>query len=292
MTVERWNELVDAFDVDALARQLESVGCPYVMMTVGQNSGFYLSPNNRYDEIVGIEPSRCAGRDLIADLASALRRRKVRLLVYLPAGAPAGDRTARQRLMWQDGPEPNREFQANWEKVIREWSVRWDESVAGWWFDGCYWPNAMYRSEQEPNFASFARAARAGNPDSALAFNPGAVNRTISVTPHEDYIAGEVAHPRLHSIKHVHDGRVDGARLHMLSHLGKAWGGGPARFPTGDVVEFTRQTVDAGGFVTWDVPVRNDGTIPQEFLEQLAAVAAAVGRGSAAKPTRDVTRGD
>src|SRR6266576_3004073 len=50
---------------------------------------------------------------------------------------------------------------------------------------------AMYRSERPPNFTSFAAAARAGNPNSALAFNPGVVDRLLLVSPHEDYTAGE-----------------------------------------------------------------------------------------------------
>ena len=37
-----------------------------------------------------------------------------------------------------------------------EWSERWGNKIAGWWFDGCYWPNIMYQSCEAPNFGSFA----------------------------------------------------------------------------------------------------------------------------------------
>src|SRR5262245_26882329 len=43
MTVEHWNDLVDHFDVESLAKQLESVDAGYYLITIGQNSGFYLS---------------------------------------------------------------------------------------------------------------------------------------------------------------------------------------------------------------------------------------------------------
>ena len=45
MNVERWNELIDSFDVEGLANQIESVGAGYYLITIGQNSGYYLAPN-------------------------------------------------------------------------------------------------------------------------------------------------------------------------------------------------------------------------------------------------------
>src|SRR4051794_35980566 len=83
MTVEHWNELVDHVDVEKLAAQIESVGAKYAIFTIGQNSGFYDSPNAAYDRIVGIELSHCSKRDLIADYADALHRRKIKFIAYL-----------------------------------------------------------------------------------------------------------------------------------------------------------------------------------------------------------------
>ena len=60
LTAEAWNRRVDAFDVEGLAGQLESVGAPYFFVTIGQNSGHYIAPNQIYDEIVGIHPSKCS----------------------------------------------------------------------------------------------------------------------------------------------------------------------------------------------------------------------------------------
>src|SRR5262249_55283496 len=62
MSVERWNELVDHFDMSGLAAQLSATGAGYHVLTLGQNSGFYLAPNAAYDRIVGVNPSRCARR--------------------------------------------------------------------------------------------------------------------------------------------------------------------------------------------------------------------------------------
>lgn len=125
MNVDQWNKFIDNFDVEGLAKQLESVGAGYYLITLGQNSGYYLSPNAAYDKYVGISPSKCSRRDLIADLYEVLHKRGIKLMVYLPSGAPDRDSIARERLQWQRGAHRNREFQLKWEQVIREWSLRW-----------------------------------------------------------------------------------------------------------------------------------------------------------------------
>jgi hypothetical protein len=278
LSVEEWNDLVDHFDVDALADQLQSVGAGYQILTIGQNSGFYLAPNATYDRFVGIQPGKCARRDLVADLARALQRRGIKLIVYLPAGAPAGDRAAVEALGWQNGPHRNREFQLKWEAVIREWSLRWSNRVAGWWFDGCYWPNTMYRTPEPPNFISFAAAARAGNPESVLAFNPGVVDRSLSVTPEEDYTAGEINEPERLMIRRAVAGTVDGVQVHVLTYLGSTWGKGKPRFSDDHINDFCRTIDRAGGVVTWDVPIGRDGRLSQPFLDQLVLVGKALRR--------------
>jgi alpha-L-fucosidase len=276
ISVEKWNEMIDHFDVEGLAKQLKSVGAGYYLVTIGQNSGYYLSPNNTYDKFVSIRPSKCSRRDLIADLSQAVHKRGIRLMVYLPAGAPNRDAVAKEALQWQNGAHRNREFQLKWQQIIREWSTRWGRKIDGWWFDGCYWPNAMYRSPEPPNFASFAAAARAGNPDSVVAFNPGVVPRILSLTPCEDYTAGETNDLDRVEIRRAVHGRIDGVQVHILSFLGEHWGRGTPRFKTEQVVQWSRAIHDKGAVITWDVPIQPDGLISQPFIEQLAAVGKAL----------------
>jgi hypothetical protein len=272
MSIEEWNKLVDGFDVEALAKQLQSAGAGYYQISIGQNSGYYVAPNAAYDRITGIQPSKCSRRDLVADLYEVLHKRGIKLMVYLPSGAPAGDKAADSALEWRNGPYPNKEFQQKWEQVIREWSTRWGTKVSGWWFDGCYFPNSMYRSPQAPNFASFAAAARAGNPASVVAFNPGVVYRILSMTPYEDFTAGEIDQPDRATIRRAADGKMDGTQIQMLSFLGQTWGIGAPRFTADQVVAYSRKLWDAGGAVTWDVPVELNGTISQAFIDQLIAI--------------------
>ena len=278
MTVEKWNDLIDHFDVEGLAKQIASVGAGYYLVTIGQNSGYYLAPNSTYDRFVSIKPSKCSRRDLVSELYEALNKRGIKLMVYLPSGAPAGDSIARAALQWQNGPHPNREFQIKWEQVIREWSERWGKKISGWWFDGCYWPNTMYRSSEPPNFASFAAAARVGNLQSAVAFNPGVVYRSLSLTPHEDFTAGEIDQPERISIKRASGGKIDGAQIHILSFLGETWGMGSPRFSIEQIVGWSNKVADEGGVITWDVPIQSSGLISQPFIDQLSTIGQALSR--------------
>ncbi len=159
-----------------------------------------------------------------------------------------------------------------WERVITEWSVRWGNRVDGWWFDGCYWPNIMYRREAAPNFKTFAAAARTGNPNSIVAFNTGVMYRLIGITPFEDYIAGEINKTDQVSINHPYDGKIDGEQIHVLSFLAEKWGIGSPRFTEEQIVSYTRKLLDAGGAITWDAPIQSNGLIYPPFIKQLATI--------------------
>jgi hypothetical protein len=272
MSVGEWNKLIDKFDTEALAEQLHSVGASYYQISIGQNSGYYLSPNPVYDKLTGIQPSKCSRRDLIADLYESLHKRGIRLMVYLPSGAPDEDKAAETALEWRKGPFPNREFQLKWQQVIRYWSERWGKKVSGWWFDGCYYPNSMYRSAKAPNFASLAAAARAGNPDAVVAFNPGVDYKIFAMSPHQDFMAGEIDKPERVELSRSADGKLDGVQIHMLSYLGRTWGQGTPRFTNEQAIGYSKQIWTDGGAVTWDAPVQLNGTLPESFLPQLNAI--------------------
>jgi hypothetical protein len=286
LTAEAWNQQIDAFDVPGLADQVASTGAKYLLFTIGQNSGHFCSPNATYDKIVGIAPSKCSRRDLVAELAQALKAKNVRLMVYLPSGAPAADLVARKKLGWLWGGQGGwqlpgepiggrlAEFQRHWEAVIREWSLRWGTNVSGWWVDGCYFADQMYRFDDEPNFASFARAMKAGNPESIVAFNPGVRIPVICHTKYDDYTAGEVNLPQLAKAVESCPGRwleCEGSKsqYHILSYLGASWcqGDRPAQ-PDDQVVALTRQLIDKGGAITFDVPIEKSGLIRESFLGQ------------------------
>ena len=282
MSAADWNNRVDAFDCEGLATQLEEAGAGYCFLTLGQNSGHFCSPNATYEHLTGIQPCKCSRRDLMADLHSSLSKRGIRLFAYLPSHAPMHDVEAVRKLKftppwdfskWSPikGSYSAKDFegvdervsqgQRNWEAVIREWSVRWGSKVEGWWFDGVYFADKMYRHDDGPNFQSFAAAARAGNPDSSIAWNPGVVYPPIEMDREEDYTGGEINNP----FQLDHSGTWQGRETYqILTFLGQFWCRGPVRFSTDEAAFFVKEVNAYGGAVTWDLPIYENGLIHKD----------------------------
>lgn len=286
-TSEAWNCRVDSFGVDGFAAQVKDLDPGYVIFTLGQNSGHFCSPNSAYDEVVGTTPSKLSRRDLIAEIADALAP-GTKMIAYMPSNAPANDVEAIKRFglvpPWDGGawglPKPPEgslvaderlsEFQKKWERVLAEWGERWGDKVAGWWIDGCYFAETMYGGKDEPNFTSFARALRAGNPGRILAFNSGTDRPFERLAAEQDYTAGEVSTNFPVSNKwEPMFGKTDGMQTHVLSYLGDWWGVGEPRFSEAFVTGYTELITGLGGAMTWDVPISESGRIPPPFFERL-----------------------
>jgi len=291
MSAADWNRRVDGFDCEGLASQLEAAGASYCFLTLGQNSGHFCSPNTTYERLTGVQPCKCSRRDLMMDLHSSLSSRGIRLLAYLPSHAPMHDMEAVRKLkftppwdfsQWSpiSGSYSAKDFesvdervsqgQRNWEAVIREWSLRWGSRVKGWWFDGCYFADRMYRHNDAPNFYSFADAARAGNPSGIVAFNGGVLPQIAPLTPAEDYTAGESTD--YFPLGGDDSGLVNGVQLHVLTYLGNSWcKGDQPRFSPALTAEITRRIIQRNGVISWDVPISPAGRIPGAFIETLKA---------------------
>lgn len=300
-TAARWNARVDSFDVSALARQLHELKVPYFFLTIGQCTGLYCAPNETFDRIMGQEVSFCAKRDLISDLSDALAVYGIKLGVYLPH-CPATDPTTAAAFGFteeqlKNGPTfvRNEPLQRKWEACIADWSRRFGRKVFAWWIDGVGVNAASMFSITEPNYDSFTRAIRTGNPDALVALNGGIyrseelrdVSPKAQLNADEDFTAGEV------DIMMFADGinwegkrmmnrkALNGEVLHMLSYLGQWWGAPHTQGPRLNdrlAAGITEYVNDMGGVVTWDLPFMPDGTIGEEFVEQVRFISERVRR--------------
>lgn len=268
---------VEAYDVEAVAAQLAAMGAGYFVLTLGQNSGYFNSPNAAYDRVTGYAAGeRCAKRDLPADLAAALAPHGIRLMLYLPCQTPNRDPRAQAAFGLPSGPKDqpiDDAFAAKWAKVIQEWSDRYGERVAGWWFDGGY----QHIHFSESIAQTYAAAVKHGNPDAIVSFNPGV--RLIKYMAAEDYTAGELNDP----FEFVPDGRfVDGSQWHALTYLGSRWGGRDTRHPAAQWASWVKAVVEREGVVTldmgpnWDPQAGPIGTFADEQVAQVVAVREAV----------------
>lgn len=269
---------VDQFDVPAVAQQLSDAKAAYFVFTLGQNSGYMNAPNAAYDAVTGYAPGeRCAKRDLPKELAAALKPRGIRFMLYLPCQTPNGDLRAVKAFGLPEAPA-NRDrkldaaFARKWAAVIREWSDRYGDSVAGWWFDGGYqWVGVNDEVAQ-----IYAEAAKHGNPAAVVTFNPGVSLKRWTAA--EDYTAGELNEP----FPHACEGRwLNGSQWHVLTFLGKTWGKRETRFADEPWCTWVAEATSKGGCVTLDMGPNYDaaaapvGTFSEAQLKQFRRIAEA-----------------
>jgi alpha-L-fucosidase len=276
---------VKDFDVAHLAQQLEAAGAKYFVLTLGQNSGYFNSPNAAYDRATGYAPGeRCAARDLPLDLYRALQPKGIKLMLYLPCQVPNQDKRAQKAFGLREGPQDqplDAAFARKWAEVIHEWSARYGEKVAGWWFDGGY--QHIHFNEEIARI--YADAVKRGNPKAIVTFNPGV--SLIRWTQAEDYTAGELNDP----FGTLPESRwVKGSQWHALTYLGGNWSQRDVRHPTDKWVAWVQAVVAKGGAVTldmgpnWDPNAGPIGSLDREQLAQVKAIRLALKQPTPAKP--------
>ena len=269
---ERTFPLVDEFDVETLAKQLEEVGAEYLVITMYQNSGWFNAPNANYDSITGYKPGeRCAKRDLILDLHKALAPKGIRLMVYLTGQVPNADPAAQNAFGLEQGQKDQKldiEFAKKWGSVFQEWSDRYGDIVSGWWIDGCY----EWCDFNEEIAQIYRDALHHGNPDAIVAFNPGVLRAEWKTS---EYTAGEINEPL---VEKVESRWKDGAQVQILTYLGTSWGNREIRFTDKQWGDWINSVNQGGGTATldvaptWDKSIAPVGSIGMEQFNQLKTI--------------------
>lgn len=269
---------IQYFDVEKLAEQLEAIGARYFVFTIYQNSGWFNAPNSEYDKVVGWQPGeRSSQRDLPMELADALAKRNIKLMLYITGQTPNQDKRAQKAFGLPEGARDqpvNVDFARKWAQVFREWSVRYGDKVSGWWVDGCY----QWIHFNDEIAAIYAQALKAGNPHAIIAFNPGVKQAEWKTS---DYTAGEINEPFAESVSSRF---INGQQAQILTFLGNRWGHSNCRFSDAQWLDWIHKINQNGGTVTIDAhPAYNRsenrpvGTFNDEQLRQLSAI----GRGVA-----------
>lgn len=271
MTAEKWNKKVNSFKVKEFADQLTELKVPYFFITIAQRGGYYCSPNKTYEKHFGPSNGKLTRRDLVAELAAELTSRGIKMCVYLPA-LGSGD---------------SADIQQKWREVITEWSQRWGKSVSAWWIDG-----AVYQSPEV--YKAYSEVFKSGNPNAIIAYNVGPVGmnrqQLVPVTEHEDFLAGECDYtlptcgttPEIYREKKVWNKfettnfykgpNILGNQLHFLNFLGQWWSTGEPRFSDALVIGWTQHVIENSGAVTWDLPISDEGLIPEAYFYQVKAL--------------------
>jgi hypothetical protein len=173
-----YDQAVSDFDVEAFADQMKQTGAGFVVFTTSHAFQYFPAPLRSLDRIL---PGRTSKRDLVADLADALARRGMKLMLYFHLGAHDDADWCKASGFWETDTAP---FFNNWQSIISEVGGRYRERLAGWWFDDGS-TNYYYRSAP---WEKLSIAARAGFSQRLVGFNAWELNNP---TMFHDYFTGE-----------------------------------------------------------------------------------------------------
>ena len=272
---KEWNEAVDSFNVEHFASQAKEADVGFVMFTLGQNSGYYCSPNTTFNNKVGVKPGDlCSIRDLPMDLMNELKKYNIPLILYLPSNPPISNKLVSEKFhySYKKDSATSQYNQPILEEMIREWSLRYGEGISGWWFDGLYSWNDIRSTRMDMslkhNISTHTLAAKAGNKKSIVTYNYGFGEIRVN-TPYCDYSSGEKR-----TIDEIPAGRwvEDGVQWFLFTYLGEKWGGKGRQFTTDELVEKAGKIVDNQGVLCLEVVTSAEGDILPHHLEQIKAV--------------------
>lgn len=270
-----WNACVDAFDVERFADEMKRAGAGYVMFSILQGSRFVAAPNAEYDAWFGLKPGEaCARRDLPMNIADALDKRGIPLMLYFTGDGPNLDSELRRRGGFST-PIPDA-WVGHWAKVLECFAVRYGNRVKGWWIDGCYIKNGNYGYTPE-KLRQYERAIRKGNPDAIIAFNRAEDICKPIVDPYvsfQDYTAGEKNEFVLPNSGCF----VEGQQWHTLTFIGAYWGMPGLRLDPKSLAEYLYLVNRAGGVVTLDAMCYWDGGLERSHIDALSGARAAIAR--------------
>jgi hypothetical protein len=278
---KEWNDAVNSFDTEDFAARAAEAGAGFVMVTLGQNSGYYCSPNAAFDSVVGVKPGElCSSRDLPMDMIKALEKYKIPVILYLPSNPPVNNKLVSEKFMYPLGKDSatSQYNQPILESMIREWSLRYGTGAKGWWFDGLYEWNAIRSTRMDMslkhNISTHTLAAKAGNKQSIVTYNYGFGKIHVN-TPYCDYSSGEKQ-----TIDEIPSSRwvEDGVQWFLFTYLGEKWGGKGQQFKTEVLTEKAKQIVDNGGVLCLEVVTDAKGNILPHHFDQIKAVGKILGK--------------
>lgn len=261
-------EAVAAFDVEGLANQVKATGAGFLVLTTSHAEMHFPAPIRSLERIL---PGRTAERDLVADLAQALGKRGIKLMLYYHPGSGSDPAWLHACGFWETD---TRRFFGHWTEVIREIGERYGDNLAGWWFDD---GTISYYYRSAP-WEALTRAAKAGNPQRLVGFNPWELP---SATAFQDFFCGEGhADPAANGLLALGgDGRLRGGSHHGLQACAtliteKDWGHfradraiGAPKWTTAQLTTLLREFAAHRNVPIFNVEIYQDGTVSPETVE-------------------------
>lgn len=259
-------EEMKSFDPEKFASQVAQTGAGYVVLTLGQNSGFYCGPNDTYEQLThNSKGSKCFLGDVPLQAANALKPYGIKLMLYLPSHPPSADNNASKALGLDQSICPdwniNDETVKNWSLVIKAWSEHYGKNISGWWFDGFY----PFISMNSNHAKLYKEAVLSGNEDSIIALNQGLEPTIYPANEYCDYTAGEFNEYGAMPTERF----VDGAQWHIASFIGSDWLNGTVCVDKDFFADYINKVNAKGGVVSIGLAINSDGSMSPEQLDYM-----------------------
>jgi len=275
-------QAVNDFDVNKFADMVSDTGAGFIVLCTSWSTYYFPAPIKSWELVA---PGHTTKRDLIAELADALAKRHIKLMLYYHAGdSKDGWWTSTYVRTKMDRPA----YFKQWEDQIREIGLRYGDKLAGWWFDDGL---TFYYPLQAP-YKEMTEAAKAGYAGRVVGYNSWILPRATDL---QDYACGEGDFPdRLGAENDVElpvggsgiflSGPQKGLQATMtLTNEGGDWGHinkdspvPPPRYPTDKVIDYIRQAVSRKDVPIINLEVYQDGSPSQEAIDEFKAIKAAI----------------
>lgn len=253
-------QAVADFNVPKFAKMVAGTGAAYVIFTVNHADPTCPAPIMSWQHY---HPGWTTRRDLIGEIADALGKRHIRLILYIASHTLGG--------LYKSSAAKYIQIH---EDVFSELGKRYGTRIAGYWLDGWYQTMEAYPGISTRKLQPYIRA---GNPNRLVAYNFWIYPVE---TPWQDYWAGEVAGPVTPAgSRFIRSGPGAGLQDHNLIILDAPWVHStpnsemePPRFSTSELIEYVRAMHAHHEAVTLNVGIFQDGTIGEKTKAQLAAL--------------------
>lgn len=139
-TTATLDEFADAFDVSAFADQMESIGVEYVIFTAWHKSIYMLGPNKALEKWL---PGHTARRDLLGEIADALQKKNIKLIIYAhPNDAHDLTPAEQANVGFTERGKDNKKYNDFTNEYFAELTERYGKkpNVLGYWWDS-WWHN-------------------------------------------------------------------------------------------------------------------------------------------------------
>ncbi|HWK37057.1 alpha-L-fucosidase [Sphingomonas sp.] len=278
-----YEQSINALDVKKLAQTVSDCGARYLIWAVNHGHPTCPAPIKSWEKL---HPGWTTKRDLIGELADALGKHGIRLMLYM--NCPGIGKLEQQAGTALDLPAfSEAEYATQLSDVLREFGTRYGSKVEGYWFDSWFQTTESYPNL--PHEALFD-AVKTGHRDRMVALNYWAFPVE---TEWQDYWSGEITDLPAKPFKSRYIGRGAGAGLqaHSAIRLDDPWfhikpdvAIEPPRYTAAQLADYIRTCQADRAPVTLGVGIYQDGTIGEESLAVLKQLRRLVWAGG--KPPR------